>query len=158
MLTSLKLECIGDDNPIMPKRAWCAEIRLGLDPKYGFKRKFLRGQKDYSEANGPGSRGVYKYYNLEEGKIYEINSPQSWKHDDRYFCRIENGEEVRLEKTEVIECLKKELEETFSMKPTVVLHGSLSDFPGSTFPSPEEKTLPSCFISSCLRPFADGAK
>ena len=49
MLTSLKLECIGDDNPFMPKRAWCAEI-TGFDSKYGLKRKFLRGQKDYSEA------------------------------------------------------------------------------------------------------------
>jgi len=54
-LISLSLECIGDDNPIMPKRAWCAEI-AGFDPKYGLKRIFLRGHKDYSEANGCGTR------------------------------------------------------------------------------------------------------
>jgi len=141
----------------MPKRAWCAEI-TGFDSKYGLKRKFLRGQKDYSEANGPGSRGIYKYYALEEGKIYEINSPLSWKNDDRYFCRIENGEENRMTKEEVIECLKKELEEMFSMKPTVVLLGSLTGSPESTSPSPEAKTLPSCFISSCLKPFTEAAK
>lgn len=42
-------------------KPWIAEI-TGTDPKYGFTRDFLTGQKDYSEASGAGNRGVWFYY------------------------------------------------------------------------------------------------
>jgi hypothetical protein len=119
----LKIECIGDDthqvlklyrnltNELMPglgdmtfgksqKPYWVAEI-TGEDSKYKFKREFLRCKKDYSEANGVGSRGVYVYYNLEEGKVYHVSSPESWKRIDKYYCTIKNGELQRLTQKEV---------------------------------------------------------
>ena len=76
----------------------------GLDPKYGFKRKFLkpvfvdRNKEEYLiDAN-----------DLEPGAIYEIKNPSSWKHPDTrtYFIvrKIEAGKMVieYLEKKELI--------------------------------------------------------
>lgn len=85
-----------------PGKCWVAEI-TGLDTKYKYRRKFLGGKKDYSEANGPGSRGVYIYYILQEGRTYEVKSPQSWKRTDRYFCTIAKGMLIRLSEQEVNE-------------------------------------------------------
>lgn len=86
-------------------RQWVAEI-TGTDPKFGFKRAFLRGKKGYSRANSVGSRGIYFVYLLEEGRIYEVNSPVSWKRDVRYFCRYMDGRKNVLSKEEVLQCLK----------------------------------------------------
>lgn len=128
-----KLECIGDDciqflrqveqfermffpysdSSKVRERAWVAIIK-DYDKRCsygGFLREFLRGNKDYSEANSKGSRGVYKYYYLEEGYIYEVSEPTSWKNTNRYFCRVENGEEIEMSKEEVIahfEALRKQ--------------------------------------------------
>lgn len=77
-------------------RYWVAEI-LGLDPVYQYQRKFLRGKKDYKFANSVGSRGVYAYYLLESGKLYEVKAPVSWKRSERYFCVVNNdGDIVRV--------------------------------------------------------------
>lgn len=84
------------------KRGWCCQI-TGKDNKYTFKRFFLTGNKDYRHGNSLGSRGVYEYYNLEEGNVYEISSPVSWKKDDRYFCKIVDNKLLRISKEEVLE-------------------------------------------------------
>lgn len=96
-------------NGTIPSRSWVCKI-LGEDTKYKFKREFLRPNLDYSEANSIGSRGVYAYYNLESGHIYEVSSPVSWKNTERYFCRVENDAIVYMEKEEVIEWLKSHSE------------------------------------------------
>ena len=76
----LAIECIGDDTeqflrsaaraygPLsqavvghVPASHWCAEI-IGWALKYKYERRFLRCQKDYSNANSMGSRGVMAYY------------------------------------------------------------------------------------------------
>jgi len=88
-----------------PSRAWAAEI-TGLDPKYRFARQFLKPTVDYSEANSVGSRGVYRYYWLEEGKVYDVSHPKSWKRTDRYFCRVDDRELIEIDKDEVLEWLK----------------------------------------------------
>lgn len=121
----LKLEAIGDDihackkhvrrgdiDPETRRRfgavkemrsqAWVARL-TGLDPQYRFKREFVRGQKDYSQANSVGSRGVYIYYALPSG-IYEVNAPLSWTKTDRYYCRVVGQTLTRLNYEEVI-CL-----------------------------------------------------
>ncbi len=86
---------------------WVALI-VGLDGYFGFKREFMEGHRDYSEASNTGSRGIFIYYALKEG-IYEINDRQTWKRVDRYFCRIENDETlIRMSKEEVIRCFKNE--------------------------------------------------
>ena len=93
----------------IPSPCFCAEI-TGLHPKFKFERRFLKPNRDYSQANRTGSRGVYDYFNLEDGKIYDIKSPQSWKSVDRYYCRIEGGRIVRMDEDEVYRCLKNHSE------------------------------------------------
>jgi len=121
MAYSLKLECINDnwgmppeiaifvpwfnDGKQLPKRQWAAEI-VGKCDKYGYERKFLRCKKDYSKSNSNGTRGVYAYYILGDGKLYEVCSPQTWKSDDRYFCTVSGGHLERLTKEDVDEWLK----------------------------------------------------
>lgn len=89
----------------MPASYFVAEI-TGLHPKFKYERKFIRGQKDYSEANSVGSRGVYVYYYLEEGKIYDVKKPVSWKNDRRFFCRIQGYSLIELDEHEVKACLE----------------------------------------------------
>lgn len=124
MLAVLKLEIIGDnyfaykrdlangnarENPRVEKygemmgrdqtRPWVARIG-GLDDKYGFRREFQRGQKDYSRANSIGSRGVYEYFALNDG-IYEIHERVTWKRTRRYFVRVEGAGIIEISKEEV---------------------------------------------------------
>lgn len=124
----VKLECIGDDQVAKsrlwqgvlrevgvsnharslldwkPRQPWIAEI-VGIDSRFGLQRIFLQGAKDYSHGNSIGSRGIYKFYSLEEGKIYEVNELQTWRRSERYFCRFTNGRMEKLAKNEVVQCL-----------------------------------------------------
>lgn len=86
------------------RRPWVAEI-TGLDPQYRYKRAFLSGQKDYSEANSIGSRGVYVYYHLEPGRVYEVNELVTWTRTRRYFCRVEHGRIVEMGREEALACV-----------------------------------------------------
>lgn len=81
-------------------KAWCARI-TSRTVSGGFTREFLRGRRDYREANDDGSRGVFKWFELAEGELFEVNAPLSWTHADRYFCRAERGRVVRLTAEEV---------------------------------------------------------
>jgi hypothetical protein len=114
MASVIKVECINDNCGMPPEiliftnRYWVAEI-IGKSDKYGYERRFLKYKKDYSEANSKGTRGVYAYYILENEKIYEVCSPQSWKNDDRYFCIIINDTQFRVPREEVDVCLKHTL-------------------------------------------------
>jgi len=75
---------------------WIARI-VGLCPKYGFKREFLSGQKDYSLANSIGSRGVYEYFVLDPG-IYEVHERITWKRSRRYFIRVDGCDIIEISK------------------------------------------------------------
>ncbi len=86
-----------------PSCGWCAEVSLD---GYKIDRDFLKPKKDYSEANGVGSRGVYAYFYLDEGKIYEVYERTSWKSSERYFCKVKNGEVVKITEQEATRCLK----------------------------------------------------
>lgn len=72
-----------------PHRPWVADVTDG-------DRRFLRGHKDYSEANGTGSRGVYVYYHLEPGRVYEVNELLDRTTARRYLARVENGHIVEV--------------------------------------------------------------
>ena len=106
MRAVLSIEAIGDDLPGC-HRAWVAEISIDLDTGR-LERRFVRGMRDYRDANGTGSRGVIIYYWLREGLLYEVNSPKSWRRCDRYYCRAENGDVVRLSPTEAARWLNDE--------------------------------------------------
>lgn len=103
LLASLRLEAIGDNLPRAARatrsRPWVARI-VGIDERFGLAREFVRGQKDYRDANSVGSRGVYYYYLLEPG-VYEVCSPESWQRTERYFVASHRGEIVRIERGEV---------------------------------------------------------
>lgn len=133
MKASLKIECIGDNTDQMLKfwkgvtsdilgegiseatfgtmkaSYFVAEI-TGFHPQFKYERHFLKCKKDYRKANSKGSRGVYAYYILEYGKIYDVLEPYSWKNSHRYFCTVDNegGIEI-LTKEEVNKCLKDRL-------------------------------------------------
>jgi hypothetical protein len=128
---TLALECIGDDIAQamkakvqvptlkawrMGKQPWVAEI-TGTHPTYGFQRQFIYGQKDYSQGNSVGSRGVYRYYQLEPGKLYEVFSRATWNRSERYFCQVADGALVKMTIEEVYTCLSDRLASTSMMLP-----------------------------------------
>lgn len=81
---------------------WVAQI-TGLCDKYGLKREFIRGQRDYTLANSVGSRGVFCYYPLDPG-VYEVNERLTWKKVRRYFIKVENTQVIEITKEEAL-CL-----------------------------------------------------
>ena len=124
----------------MPSNIWAAEI-TGFDPKYKYKRKFLRGKKDYSHANSKGSRGVYVEWVLESGRIYQIKRPVSWNNVECFFCTVnENGDIISLSEQEVIECLKRRSALMCLPQQNNVSLMCLTTFPAFTYHSAEEKT------------------
>ena len=48
-----------------------------------------------------GARGVWRWFELEEGALFEVNAPLSWTSADRYFCRSERGRVVRMTREEI---------------------------------------------------------
>lgn len=94
---------VGHARPRMP---WVAEI-VGRDPKFRYSRKFLKANWQRKRSNGNGSRGVELWFTLESGKVYEVKSPQTWKHTDHYFCTVsEDGDVIRISEYEVDEWVK----------------------------------------------------
>lgn len=85
------------------RRWWVAKI-AGYDDRYGYKREFVKGQTEYADSNSKASRGVFIYYLLDPG-VYEVNSPLSWRSDDRYFILSEHGKIKRISEADA----KKEL-------------------------------------------------
>lgn len=90
----------------MPSRCWVARL-FGSDGRGGWARVFVCGARDYCRANSTGSRGIAVTYFLEEGPIYEVSSPQSWKSTDRYFLHIDAGIPTRMTAGDVHQCLAK---------------------------------------------------
>lgn len=87
---------------------WVARL-TGLDSQNRIQREFLRGQKDWSGANGSGSRGIWLYYFLEPG-LYEINERTSWHKSHRYFARVVDHQRIdEISREEVIRCLTKDI-------------------------------------------------
>lgn len=86
------------------RRPWVARI-TGISPDGKLEREFIEGQKDFSEANGIGSRGVYYYYHLRPGDVYEVQEILSWTKERRYFCRVEGGRVVEISRIEATSAL-----------------------------------------------------
>lgn len=103
------LEAIGDDTVGVygtRPRHWITQI-FGCDGRGRWIGAKLYGARDYSSANSIGSRGVMVTYLLDEGPIYQVCSPQSWTRADTYFCRILDGQCVRMSDDEVRACLSR---------------------------------------------------
>jgi hypothetical protein len=103
----ISLENIGDHLAhagVRGNRAWVAEI-TGIDGYDRPIRRFLRGQRDYSNANRIGSRGVMLHFIVEEGSIYEVNAPYNWSKDRRYFTTHDGSGWIELSREEAVRCL-----------------------------------------------------
>jgi len=127
----LKIEAIGDDTDQLlqfftnytnslcpglgdktfgakPKPSyWVAQI-TGFHKVYNYERVFLKGKKDYAHTNRNGSRGIYIYYLVESGNLYEVKRPISWKKEERfYFIITEDGEIQKVDKEYVDQWINK---------------------------------------------------
>jgi hypothetical protein len=119
---------------------WAAEI-VGVDAIYKFKRKFIRGKKDYSYASGSG-KGIFLEWVLESGRIYEISRKASRKYSERLFCTVtDEGIIQNLSEEEVIECLKRRSALMCLPQQNNVSLMCLTTFPAFTYHSAEEKTV-----------------
>ncbi|MFA7121499.1 MAG: hypothetical protein WC277_08445 [Bacilli bacterium] len=130
MKATLKLELIGGREPtsfLIPRRVlnaaspgmgdtligkpdpllWVAEI-VGTDAKYGYARRFLRGDYDYSHANAKGTRGIFVWFLLESGRVYDVKSPFSWSRTERYFCRVTSDGDIEKISQEDVEAWLEE--------------------------------------------------
>lgn len=81
---------IAEDH-LVEKRPWVAELVV---TPHGFQRAFLRGRRDYSEANKKG-RGVRHCFVLRPGCTYEV-AEITRKGEHRYLCRVVNGDVTQL--------------------------------------------------------------
>lgn len=81
---------------------WVARI-VGRDQKYCYEREFLSGKTDYRNANSIGSRGVFIYYLLESGQLYEVRHPVTWNRYRRYFCTVSDDGEIIEVSKELVE-------------------------------------------------------
>jgi len=96
--------------PTVKQNYWVAKI-CGFDNKFGYAREFIRGKTDYRNTNSKGSRGVYIYFILDSGYVYEIFQPITWIKSKRWFGLVsENGDVVEINKEDVNQWLKNHLE------------------------------------------------
>lgn len=92
---------------------WAARI-TGPDDRWGFKREFVHGIRDYTFGQEHHTRGVYLYFFLDPG-LYEVYRPTSWKHEERYFIKVDDlGKLSRISREEITECLKSDTLESAS--------------------------------------------
>lgn len=58
-------------------RPWVAEL-LGFDLRYTYRREFVRPKIDYTHANSRGTRGVWFWWTLDSGRVYEARYRSTW--------------------------------------------------------------------------------
>jgi hypothetical protein len=87
---------------------WVAQI-LGLCPQYEFRRQFLRGKKDYREADKRFRRGVWVYWQLPAGlyEAQEVELAYPRPVGNRFFLLVEDQSSRRISRKEVIACLRQ---------------------------------------------------
>jgi len=75
--------------------------------KVSIKKIYLKGKKDYTDSNSTGSRGIYEWFILECGCVYEIKKPVTWKHTDMFFCYVTgDGNIQKIEEDEIWDLIK----------------------------------------------------
>lgn len=66
---------------------WCAEI-VGRRGDGFLLREFVDAGRDFTHANGTGTRGVYYWWTLEHGRVYEVAYWMSWSRQVRKFVTV----------------------------------------------------------------------
>ncbi len=64
-------------------------------------------RRDYSRANGVGSRGVFAVYELESPGFYKVHERVSWGRCDDYFICVDERGIHRCEEEEAMEWARK---------------------------------------------------
>ncbi len=127
MFTQIRLELIGwktwqDDrlqmaiadrivpgvgrNFARPSPWWVAEI-TGRSRKYRYARSFIQPHVDYTMASDSFNRGVFAYYLVESGRMYEVKE-KTPEENLRYFLTVsEHGEKIKLTEEELNLCLDR---------------------------------------------------
>ena len=86
---------------------WVAEI-TGFDPKYRFKREFVKPKIDYTNASGSGKSGVVKHYIMDSANVYDVSWRKSRGKAYRFYAKVDNdGEIIEVSEDEVIAVLKR---------------------------------------------------
>jgi hypothetical protein len=80
--TDEKLRMLGE-GPM--RKPWCARVELKWK---GFYRHFIDGKVDYTHANSKGSRGVFVWFIIESGYVYEMKRSLTWRSSERVFLRV----------------------------------------------------------------------
>lgn len=91
---------------------WVAEL-VGTDGSGRFVRRFVRGHRDYHEADALGERGIFKNFLLRDGALYEVREQLSWISHRRFLCRVSAGKIVEISKDEALACLSARSALTF---------------------------------------------
>ena len=105
----LKLERLGNGSPRSTGNPYCKQVIKLADDGF-FVTIPMKFNRDYSQANSVGTRGVYDYYVLKPGRLYEIQEILSWKRMRRYYLFLHsNGDETTMTYEEAIECLSNGL-------------------------------------------------
>lgn len=80
----------------------------GFDSKYTFKREFVQGYHDYTDATKSRRYGVRVYFPLEPNTIYDVREVGQGDYRYRAFLLTDNlGGWQEISKEEVVEWLKK---------------------------------------------------
>lgn len=83
----LELELHGSYGNRFDKKPWVAELVLTA---HGFQRAFLRGRRDYTDADKKG-RGVREQFILRPGCVYEVQRVSSKGIVSRNMYRVVDG-------------------------------------------------------------------
>jgi hypothetical protein len=90
-----------------PDRPWLAEI-TGPSDRYRYARTFLQAKTDYKDANSKGTRGIWFWWTLETGRIYETRYRTSWSRwEHRFIAVTDDGDVTDLTEEEVRAWLSK---------------------------------------------------
>jgi hypothetical protein len=72
---------------------WLCEL-TGYEAPGRYRRTFLRGRRDYGNANNRGTRGVDYLWVLQQARVYQAYWPTSWTAGTRAFLRVTAGGDV----------------------------------------------------------------
>lgn len=94
----------------IPQPCWVAELVRWYPVDEEYLKRFLDFKVDYSKSNSKGSRGVFYYYILESGRLYQIKKRTSWSKTRTFFAKVTNdGEIEEISEDEVQECLEEKI-------------------------------------------------
>ncbi|MFA6851338.1 MAG: hypothetical protein WCS30_13430 [Selenomonadaceae bacterium] len=105
----LKLERIGDGSHRGKFTPYCKKV-LGVYRNGFVKTEEMKPNRDYSNANSVGTRGVYDYYILAPGEVYEVMEVESWTRAAKYYLYVDHdGNLQKKSYEEALKCLSEGL-------------------------------------------------